>query len=138
MFRGNFNISLFRKQIASESMLIFFFKMYLFDSDNRDRVSPRFLCRPRAFFFARTVGRHLDFCKHHLETQHLFWYETGNLSEGRSPKISIIRWSVHVSLTGSNYEQFRWYWHLIINLTKLMKLIACSYFRLNTNIPFES
>jgi hypothetical protein len=33
---------------------------------------------------------------------------------------------------------FRLYWHLIINLTKLMKLIACSYFRLNTNIPFES
>ena len=33
-------------------------------------------------------------------------------------KISIIRWSVHVSLTatGRNYEQFRWYWpwHLII------------------------
>ena len=25
MFRGNFNIHLFRKQIASESMLIFFF-----------------------------------------------------------------------------------------------------------------
>ena len=38
------------------------------------------------------------------------------LFEGRSPKISIIRWSVHVSLTGRNYEQFRWYWpwHLII------------------------
>jgi hypothetical protein len=36
--------------------------------------------------------------------------------EGRSPKISITRWSVHVSLTGRNYEQFRWYWpwHLII------------------------
>ena len=34
------------------------------------------------------------------------------LFEGRSPKISIIRWSVHVSLTatGRNYEQFRWYW----------------------------
>jgi hypothetical protein len=65
------------------------------------------------------------------------YYETGNrLFEGRSPKISIIRWSVHVSLTGRNYEQFRWYWHLIINLTKLMKLIACSYFRLNTNIPY--
>ena len=42
------------------------------------------------------------------------------------------------SLTGHNYEQFRWYLHLIINLTKLMKLITCSYFRLNTNIPFES
>ena len=43
------------------------------------------------------------------------WYETGNLFEGRSPKISIIRWSVRVSLTGRNYEQFRWYWpwHLI-------------------------
>jgi hypothetical protein len=40
------------------------------------------------------------------------------LFEGRSPKISIIRWFVHVSLTatGRNYEQFRWYWpwHLII------------------------
>ena len=43
-----------------------------------------------------------------------------------------------VSLTGRNYEQFRWYLHLIINLTKLMKLITCSYFTLNTNIPFES
>jgi hypothetical protein len=40
----------------------------------------------------------------------LLLYETGNLFEGRSPKISIIRWSVHVSLTGRNYEQFRWYW----------------------------
>ena len=71
-------------------------------------------------------------------------FETGNLFEGRSPKISIIGWSVHVSLTatGRNYEQFRWYWpwHLIIiyKFDQLMKLIACSYFRLNTNIPFES
>ena len=43
------------------------------------------------------------------------------------------------SLTGRNYEKFTFtYLHLIINLTKLMKLITCSYFRLNTNIPFES
>jgi hypothetical protein len=34
---------------------------------------------------------------------------TGNLFEGPSPKNYIIRWSVHVSLTGHNYEQFRWY-----------------------------
>ena len=40
--------------------------------------------------------------------------------------------------TRRNYEQFRWYLHLIINLTKLMKLITCSYFRLYTIIPFES
>ena len=42
--------------------------------------------------------------------------ETGNLFEGRNPKISIIQWSVHVSLTGRNYEQVWWYWpwHLII------------------------
>ena len=39
-----------------------------------------------------------------------------HLFEGRSPKISIIRWSVHVSLTARSYEQFRsyWPWHLII------------------------
>jgi hypothetical protein len=42
------------------------------------------------------------------------------------------------SLTECNYEQFRWYLPLIINLTKLMKLITCSYFRLSTNIPYES
>ena len=43
----------------------------------------------------------------------------------------------NISLTGRNYEQLRWYLRLIINLTILIKLITCLYFRLNTNYFFQ-
>jgi hypothetical protein len=72
MFRGNFNIHLFRKQIASESMLIFFFLRCTFLTVTTETDLVRDSSAVRRLFFARAVGRHLDFCKHHLETQHLF------------------------------------------------------------------